>query len=236
MSSERVMYAFAAMVEQEDADQTWVPRIIDQGGAVAWDQADGRPTRVQASGLTVYLDQVAPKARLLSVRDVDISLYVSRARLVSVCRRFDKGGGWVGTSPLVLVFNAASIARARVRSHGKFLVGQLWWPWLSAVGYMQKTSWLEDNTLRLVAVDGFSARRLFIDFILPKREDGRRAAELVLSAATASRATHAHLNDDERAAVSRVQLPRYVARSRRFAIATIPGAHHALASTTNPGR
>jgi hypothetical protein len=85
--------------------------------------------------------------------------------------------------------------------------------------------------LRLAAVDGASGVRLFADFTLATREDGRRAAEMVFAAVTASRAAQGRFAQDERMALSRIQLARYDDGSRSIAVTQLPGAHLALAST-----
>jgi hypothetical protein len=124
-----VEYTFAAIVDQDADDPVWIPRLADASGAVAWDEDDGPPKRLEATGIRVYFDRIALRFRMVMVRDVDIQLYVTRTRLVADCRRYDKGGAWIGT--LLLALNAASMARARICTRGKFLVAQLWWPWLS---------------------------------------------------------------------------------------------------------
>ena len=87
-----VNYAFAAIVEQEDVDETWVPKIVDKAGTVAWTAADGDVTGFVATGMTVYRGQIDQRHRLLHVDEVDIKVFVSRARIVAVCRKYDKAG------------------------------------------------------------------------------------------------------------------------------------------------
>jgi hypothetical protein len=228
-------YTFASITEREELDQTWVPRIVDNFGRVGWLPGDGRVEQFTATGLSVYYGAIEKQRRVLWVSDVDITVHVSRARLVAVCRRYDKGSRWISTSlSTMVVLNAISIASAKLRSHGRFLVGQVWWPWLSSVGYTRKTGWQDSNKLRLIALDGAGGEWVYADFELARREDPRRAAELVLSTAIAARGQHADLRPDDREAVARVRLPHYADRSRRFALATLPGAHRALAATTDP--
>ncbi len=59
---------------------------------------------------------------------------VTDSRLAIAVAKYDKGGGWVGGAS-ALMFNAVSMARAKVRSRGTCLVGHLRYPWISVVGH-----------------------------------------------------------------------------------------------------
>lgn len=214
-------YTFAAIVEQEDVDETWVPRITDKAGTVAWSRAEGSVKSFGATGMTVYRGQADKGNRLLHITDVSFTVHISDARFVAVCRKFDKGGGWVGGLTAMVVFNAVSKARAAARSHGKFLVGQMRWPWLSDVGYTEKYSWASDSKLRLVAKDGDGAL-ILADFVLPKDVSAKAIAEHVIARAAKVRGT------------ATPALPAYDRTSNKFALATLPGAQPAIASTAKP--
>src|SRR3954452_9740016 len=101
-------YTFAGIVESEDVDETWVPRITDKAGTVAWYEADGEIKSLRATGMTVHRGSTDAKSRLLQVDDVSIQVHLSAERIVVVCRKFDKGGGWVGGVTTMVVFNAVS--------------------------------------------------------------------------------------------------------------------------------
>lgn len=207
-------YTFAAIVENEDVDETWVPRVTDKKGTVAWQPSEGTPKSFRASGLTVHRGAPDSGARLFWVADVSIEVHVTSERLVAVCRKFDKGGGWVGGAGAMIVFNAVSKARAAARSHGKFLVAQVRWPWLSDVGYAEKTSWTTDNKLRLALLDE-SGQRLIADFKLPKDVNAQSVASHILISAARARETPAPA------------LPKYDAQTKQFAVANLPGAQKA---------
>ncbi len=148
-------YTFAALVERGDVDETWFPRIVDTAGAVAWSDADGDRERFSATGLTVYHGRIQTSARQLHA-EVELSVHVTRTRLV---------------------------VAGRQRGDGKFLAGQLRWPWLADVGYREKSGRFGVNELRLVAMDGETGEWLFVDLELAKGDSARRAAEQVLAAA-----------------------------------------------------
>jgi hypothetical protein len=227
-----VRYAFAAIVEQEDVDETWVPKIVDKAGTVAWSAADGEVTGFVASGMTVYRGQIDSRHRLLHVEDVEIRVFVSRARLVAVCKKYDKGGGWIGGLGGMIVLNSISKARAAVRSHGKFLVGQMRWPWLADVGYTQKTGWSSTNKLRLVAQDGSTEQEwIYVDLQLPKKANARALADAVLRSASRQRAGCEHVDAEDRQVLTSLTLPPFDPTAKRFAMVNLPAAKKALAST-----
>ena len=231
-----VNYAFAAIVEQEDVDETWVPKIIDKAGTVAWTAADGEVTGFLASGLTVYRGQIDARHRLLHVEKVEIKVFVSRARLVAVCRKYDKGGGWIGGLGGMIVLNSISKARAAVRSHGKFLVGQMRWPWLADVGYTEKSGWSSTNKLRLVAQDGSTGQWIYVDLQLPKRASARELADAVLRTATRERAGGEQLDAEDRQVLASLALPPFDPSAKRFSMVNVPAAKQALASTAFLGQ
>ena len=208
-------YAFARIVEQEDVDETWVPRIVDKQGTVHWQEDDGRLEQFTATGLMIYRDEIDLSARLLAVEKVEIFGYVSRTRLVAVCPGYDK---------------------ARVRDDRTFLVGQLRWPWLSDVGYSEKAGRLSTNQLRLVAMDGETGQWLYVDFELGTSENARRVAEQVLTAASAARRTYSYVEHEQRAQLETLRLPPFDPASKRFATVRIPAARKVDSSTAYPDR
>jgi hypothetical protein len=229
-----VSYAFAAIVEEEDVDETWVPRIIDKVGTVAWNDDDGEIYGFRASGLTVYRGDISKQARLLRLEDVDIFVSISQARIVAVCKKYDTGGGWIGGLGAMIVLNTVSKARAAMRSHGKFLVGQLRWPWLNLVGYTEKTGWLSSNQIRLSCQDGETDSWIYIDFELPKRDKPRQIAEYILRVAAEARASYPYLSAEESQQLQEASLPDHVADEKQFATAKLPGTRKVKESTAYP--
>jgi hypothetical protein len=77
-------------------------------------------------------------------RKVKIDLFVTDARFALACSSYDKGGGHTffgggGALVLNLGVNSVSKVRAKLRSRGKMLVGQVRYPWLGRVGSSPKT-------------------------------------------------------------------------------------------------
>jgi Tfp pilus assembly major pilin PilA len=76
-------------------------------------------------------------------RKVKIDLFVTDARFALACSGFDKGGGHSffgggGALFLDVAVNSVSKARAKMRSRGRMLVGQVRYPWLHRVGSSPK--------------------------------------------------------------------------------------------------
>lgn len=77
-------------------------------------------------------------------RKVKIDLFVTDARFALACSSYDKGGGHTflgggGAAVLMVGVNSVSKIRAKMRSRGKMLVGQVRYPWLRRVGSSPKT-------------------------------------------------------------------------------------------------
>lgn len=76
-------------------------------------------------------------------RKVKIDLFVTDARFALACSSYDKGGGHTffggGALFLDVAVNSVSKVRAKMRSRGKMLVGQVRYPWLQRVGSSPKT-------------------------------------------------------------------------------------------------
>lgn len=121
-------------------------------------------------------------------RKVKIDLFVTDARFALACSKYDKGGGWSfwgggGALAMDVAFNAVSKARAKFRSRGKMLVGQVRYPWIRRVGSAPKKNWASDEKLVLETSAGRNgAMRLMLT--LPKNIDsGQVAVEIVRRAA-----------------------------------------------------
>lgn len=77
-------------------------------------------------------------------RKVKIDLFLTDARFALACSDFDKGGGHsffggAGAAVLMVGVNSVSKIRAKMRSRGRMLVGQVRYPWLSRVRSSPKT-------------------------------------------------------------------------------------------------
>ncbi len=123
---------------QEASDQTWMPRLVDGAGRVEPEPADGRLEQwssirsvvMQRNGETAFnLTPASP-----------FNLYLSGGRLVLVSDKLHKGSTWWGSPSLALTATAFSYANAARKNRGKFLVGQLRWPWVARVYHTEESA------------------------------------------------------------------------------------------------
>jgi hypothetical protein len=140
----------------------------------------------------------------LRVRKVRVDIFITDARVVVACSKYDKGGGWVGGATAMVVFNAVSKARAAVRSRGKMLVGQVRYPWLRWVAGVPKSGFGGEESLMLqcAAEDGSS---MLLKLSLPKNIDAVRVA-----AEIADRAARYRLASEEFDGEAQVALKAHI--------------------------
>jgi hypothetical protein len=206
------------------------PKFPQSGQLVERDPGDGgRMTEVVATRVTVHEGDGSGGLRpLVRLSDMTADVYVTDCRVVVACARFDKGGGWSGSPVTALALNAVSRARAKSRSRGKVLVGQVRHPWLSSVSVSPKQAWLDDSELRLHLVDrtGGTDRRLVLELTLHKAEDAIALAQEITHRAAVHRlAANPGVDGDGRAALEAlVSPPRLDPPPRTFASYAIPRA------------
>lgn len=142
------------------------------------------------------------RKQLLVAEKVKVSVYITDARLIVACSKYDKGGGWYG-GVTALALNAGSKAMAAMRRHGKSLVGHIRYPWLSWTGYTTKAGFLSDESLRLSATvnDGASKHTLYLDLRLPKTTSAEKVAREITSRAARHRLATCDLEPKVRAEV-----------------------------------
>jgi hypothetical protein len=99
-------------------------------------------------------------------RKVKIDVFITDARFALACSSYDKGGGHTffgggGALFLDVAVNSVSKVRAKMRSRGKMLVGQVRYPWLRRVGSTPKTGFGTHEKLYLeTSVKGGGATTL----------------------------------------------------------------------------
>lgn len=142
-------------------------------------------------------------------RKVKIALFITDARFALACSKYDKGGGWNfwggggGALALDVAFNAVSKARAKLRSRGKMLVGQVRYPWIQRVGSSRKTGWASVEKLVLESSAGKNAA-MRITLTLPKNIDSGRVACEIARRAARYRLASEELAPDVRAALEQL--------------------------------
>jgi hypothetical protein len=181
--------------ELEDVeDGLLYPIPGEQSNEIEMEEQDGEDAIVMTA-TALRLQRMKSGAdtwtEVMRVRELKASLYITDCRVAIACSKYDKGGGWIGTSPLILPFNAVSKARAAVRRHGKMLVGQIRYPWLGIVGAMEKSGFLSAEELLLRTQDKATNDSLALNITLHKSYPA-----LEMAADIASRAAHYRLKTE----------------------------------------
>jgi hypothetical protein len=147
---------------------------------------------VYASGLSVKRIVGTKLEQQVRLADIKATIYITDARVAVACSKYDKGGGWRGGSLAVPVMNLASKARAASRRRGKMLVGHVRYPWMSTVGFSERTGMSTSDALRLGVrekVEGVS-RATFLDITFPKGTDTASIASLIAKRTACYRLAH----------------------------------------------
>jgi hypothetical protein len=222
----------------EAADQAMFP-VLDDAGTVSREPLDGDGSQhLVANGLAVREAGGSKTRTVTELREIRADVFITDARVILQCAKYDKGGGWVGSPGLSLALNAVSKIRAARRSRGTALVGHVRYPWLASVGFSPKQGWLDEEVLRLVVRDGTAdpTRLLLVDLSLPKEVDSAAVARAIMLRAAAYRTTHEELADDEQAGFDQLaaspEPPR--PQPKKFAVYTMPTSWHAKPATAYP--
>jgi hypothetical protein len=137
---------------------------------------------------------------MLRVRKVRIDFFITDARLAVACSKYDKGGGWVGGATTMVVFNAASKARAKLRSRGKMLAGQVRYPWLRWVASTPKTGFTSEETL-ILQCGAENGTPMTLTLTLPKNIEASRVAAEIADRTARYRLSSEELDADSRAGI-----------------------------------
>ncbi|MEM9463975.1 MAG: DUF2510 domain-containing protein [Actinomycetota bacterium] len=139
----------------------------------------------------------------LRLEQIKAEIVVTDTRVAFAIPKYDKGGGWYGGAT-ALALNAASKARAAMRSRGKCLVGHIHYPWLDAVSHGAYFSMLgnrKNDQIRL----GYSWRDasgrqvdMWVELQLTRDVNGHALANEILQRAVRQRLSLHPTLDDER--------------------------------------
>lgn len=168
------------------------------------------------------------------VSGVPVELTLSSRRVILVCEKFEKGGGWRGSPGMMLTANAISKTRAAIRRHGKVLAGQMQLAWLAQIGYHDKHNRRTTNALRLVACDS-DGTQVLVDITLDKQTSPRAFTKQIFGATVAERtAAPERLEPQQLSRLQRRVFPLFEPESGKLAFRDIPGALPARADTSEP--
>jgi hypothetical protein len=197
-----VSFEVLTIRDSEFDDPTMYPVLGSRENLIEFDGFDGDDWQhFVATELKVH--ELRGGKLVTHVHDADIKaeVFITEGRVAVACEKYDKGGGWRGTSLTGMVaLNAISHARAAVRRHGKMLVGHVRYPWLKAVGFTSKAGWATHEAIRLSLAEqvGGAERPLFLDITLPKGLDGRELARAVTRRCALYRLQHETLTESAR--------------------------------------
>ena len=126
-------------------------------------------------------------------KDISFQVWLTSARVIIYCKKFEKGGGWWGVGlgglAVAAVANTVSMAMAASRRKGKALVGNIRYPWVSAVMFSRRAGFGTEEQLRLCFVDGTDNTRPDCDITLTlaRGSDANRIARNLVDRIIASR-------------------------------------------------
>ena len=236
-------YTMLAVRTSEEDDGAIFPVIGSGELLFESERLDGPVTHFIASAAVVAQQTPGGPKTVAKVADVKIHCYISAARVVIACPKWDKGGGWVGFGgagvAVALVADGISKARAAHRRHGKMLLGQVRYPWLVNVGYRPKLGWGSAEQVRLVVAEGTGTgrRRLMLDLTLPKDMNSEAVARAVITKAAAYRLEHTTIDsDEERAGFTALLKPPVLPTPapKTFALWTMPTSYPVGRGTAYP--
>lgn len=123
---------------------------------------------------------------VMETKDLAFQVWITASRVVFYCKKFEKGGGWVGWGlgglAVAVVANSVSHAIAAKRRKGKALVGNLRYPWVSNVMFSPRAGFGTENDVRISFVDGTEDSRPECDitFSIERHNDANRVARHIV--------------------------------------------------------
>lgn len=123
---------------------------------------------------------------VMETKDLSFQVWITASRVVFYCKKFEKGGGWVGWGlgglAVAVVANSVSHAIAAKRRKGKALVGNLRYPWVSSVMFSPRAGFGTENDVRISFVDGTEDSRPECDitFSIERHNDANRVARHIV--------------------------------------------------------
>jgi hypothetical protein len=155
---------------------------------------------------------------VMETKDIAFQVWVTNSRVIMYCKKFEKGGGWVGFGlgglAVAAVANSVSMAIAANRRKGKAMVGNLRYPWISAVLFSPRNGYGTEEQVCLRYVDGTEGSRPECDITLTlaRGSDANRVARSVVDRIIAYRyASGEQMSADELASFEALRTSGLVA-------------------------
>jgi len=123
---------------------------------------------------------------VMETKDLAFQVWITASRVVFYCKKFEKGGTWIGFGlgglAVAAVATGISKAIAANRRKGKALVGNLRYPWISNVMFSPRAGFGTENDVRISFVDGTEDSRPECDitFSIERYNDANRVARHIV--------------------------------------------------------
>lgn len=200
-------YNVLAVCQNGDENFPLFPALNDELLVVGEELDGGFGETIQVSKVIVRRKIGNSFTTVTETKDLSFQVWVTASRVIFYCKKFEKGGGWmgwgVGGLAVAIVANSVSHAIAASRRKGKALVGSIRYPWVSSVMFAPRNGMGTENQVRLVYVDGTEDSRPECDitFYIERHRDANLLARHIVDRVIASRyASGEQMDADELAA------------------------------------
>lgn len=211
-------YNVVAVCENGEDSYPLFPVLNDEILVTGEPLDGGFGTALQVSKIVVRRKVGNSYKTVLATKDISFQVWITASRVVFYCKKFEKGGGWVGFGlgglAVAVVANSVSMAVAASRRKGKALVGNLRYPWISRVSFSPRNGFGTDDDVRLTFVDGTDNSRPECDitFSLSRGSDANRTARHIVDRIIAYRyASGEQMDADELAGFEALRLSGLIA-------------------------
>jgi hypothetical protein len=126
-------------------------------------------------------------------KEIVFQVWITASRVIFYCKKFEKGGGWVGFGlgglAVAVVANSVSHAIAANRRKGKALIGNIRYPWVSSVMFSPRNGFGTEENVRIAFVDGTDDSRPEgdITFSIERHNNANRVARNIVDRVIAYR-------------------------------------------------
>ena len=151
----------------------------------------GEPIRV--SKIVVRRKVGNSYTTVTETKDIVFQVWITASRVIFYCKKFEKGGGWVGFGlgglAVAVVANSVSHAIAANRRKGKALIGNIRYPWVSSVMFTPRNGFGTEENVRIAFVDGTDDSRPDgdITFSIERHNNANRVARNIVDRVIAYR-------------------------------------------------
>ena len=206
-------YNVLAVCQNGDENFPLFPALNDELLVVGEELDGGFGETIQVSKVIVRRKIGNSFTTVTETKDLSFQVWVTASRVIFYCKKFEKGGGWmgwgVGGLAVAIVANSVSHAIAASRRKGKALVGSVRYPWVSSVMFAPRNGMGTENQVRLVYVDGTEDSRPECDitFYIERHRDANLLARHIVDRVIASRyASGEEMEPEELAAFERLRI------------------------------